>query len=75
MSDVSGVGTYRTTFNLPAGWSASNGAYFSVASTGDGNTQITVNGKRAADLDLRTLQVDISDLLIPGANTIEVTVK
>ncbi|MBE2320727.1 hypothetical protein DVA67_032510 [Solirubrobacter sp. CPCC 204708] len=76
MSDVSGIGTYRTTFTLPAGWNATNGAYFTVPSTGDGNTQVTANGKRTeADLDLRTLKLDISDLLKPGENTIEVTVE
>lgn len=73
MADVSGVGTYTTSFKLPTDWDAdANGAVFSVGSTNGGATEVYVNGKRAPFLDLRTLKVDISDLIKPGQNKIKV---
>ncbi|MFF6984278.1 glycosyl hydrolase [Streptomyces sp. NPDC008343] len=75
MAHVSGVGTYETTFRLPRDWNAHNGAYLRIGSTNGDQARVLVNGRKAPGLDLRTLQVDISDLLRPGkVNTITVTV-
>ncbi|MFU8874415.1 glycosyl hydrolase [Micromonospora sp. SL4-19] len=75
MAHVSGIGTYKTTFELPRNWNAKNGAYLRIGSTNGGETRVVVNGKEAPGLDLRALQVDITDLLRKDReNTIEVTV-
>ncbi|NSL43360.1 hypothetical protein HO151_03945 [Streptomyces sp. 8P21H-1] len=75
MSHVSGVGTYRTTFRLPRDWNAHNGAFLQLASTNGDQARVLVNGRRAPGVDLRTLRVDITDLLRRnGENTVEVIV-
>ena len=72
MSQVSGIGTYTTTFTLPEGWTDANGAYLQVGSTNGSIALIYVNGELASGIDTRTLRVDISDQLVEGENTIEV---
>lgn len=74
MSHVSGIGTYRTVFEIPQAWSDRNGAYLSVGSAGGGTAAIWVNGQKAPALNTRTLKVDISSLVRPGKNTIEIEV-
>ncbi|WP_157571170.1 glycosyl hydrolase [Nocardioides insulae] len=76
MSHVSGLGTYTTKVKLPKRWNRNNGAYLRIGSTGGGETRVYVNGKQAPGVDLRTLQVDITDLLKKGgkANKIKVVV-
>ena len=72
MSQVSGIGTYTTTFTLPEGWTDANGAYLQIGSTNGSIVQVFVNGEKAPGVDTRTLRTDISDLLVEGENTIEV---
>ena len=74
MAQVSGIATYTTTFELPENWTEANGAFLTIGSTNGGETQVFVNGQKADGLDLRTLCIDISDLLVEGENTIEVRV-
>ncbi|MFI5664758.1 glycosyl hydrolase [Streptomyces sp. NPDC051684] len=75
MSHVSGIGTYETTFRLPRGWARANGAYLRIGSTNGDQDRVVVNGHQAPGLDLRTLQVDVTDLLrADGENTVQVTV-
>ena len=74
MAHVSGLGTYRTVFDIPGQWSDQNGAYLSIASTGGGTAAVWVNGQKAPALNTRTLKVDISGLVRPGKNTIEIEV-
>lgn len=74
MSQVSGIGTYSTTFDLPLDWDATDGANLTFASTGGGDTRVSVNGAEPVAVDSRTLKVDVSDDLRPGANTLLVTV-
>ncbi|WP_194928680.1 glycosyl hydrolase [Pseudactinotalea sp. HY158] len=74
MSDVSGVGTYQTSFELPENWSEENGATLQLSSTSGGSAEVVVNGTRVEGLDLRTLRVDISDAAVPGTNDVEITV-
>lgn len=72
MAQVSGIGTYTTTFTLPEGWTDANGAYLQIGSTNGSIVQVFVNGEKAPGVDTRTLRTDISDLLVEGENTIEV---
>lgn len=72
MAQVSGIGTYTTTFTLPEGWTDANGAYLQIGSTNGSIALIYVNGELASGIDTRTLRVDISDQLVEGENTIEV---
>lgn len=74
MSAVSGVGTYTTTFSVPRTWTASTGATLDLGTTGGSTAEVFVNGKPAPALDTRTLRVDISKLVRPGANTVKVVV-
>ena len=46
----------------------------SIASTGGGTAAVWVNGQKAPALNTRTLKVDISGLVRPGKNTIEIEV-
>lgn len=66
MTQVSGVGTYRSTFRLPASWEASDGLILDIGSTNGDATEVWVNGRKADGVDLRTLEVDITDLLVTG---------
>jgi len=72
LTAVSGVGTYRTTFSLPKGWSAEDGMLVDLG-TIDGMTGITVNG-RAFKVDIVNCVVDVSPALKPGENELVVTV-
>jgi hypothetical protein len=75
MSHISGIGTYTTTFEIPAVWTSANGAYLSIESAGGGTVAVYVNGEKAPGVNTRTLKVDISDLLRPGRkNTIQIEV-
>ncbi|WP_327672842.1 MULTISPECIES: glycosyl hydrolase [unclassified Streptomyces] len=75
MAHVSGLGTYETTFQLPRNWNPNNGAYLRIGSTNGDQARILVNGRQAPGLDLRALQVDISQLLRRGEeNTIKIVI-
>lgn len=74
MAHVSGIATYTATFEVPAEWSEVDGALMKIESTNGCQAQVFVNGQKADGLDLRTLTIDISDLLVEGENTIEVRV-
>lgn len=73
--DVSGIGRYSATFELPADWSDANGAYLQIESLCGNTAAVTVNGQKASALDILSRTVDISELLQPGKNTIEVEVS
>ncbi|MEE1492185.1 MAG: LPXTG cell wall anchor domain-containing protein, partial [Massilioclostridium sp.] len=72
---VSGVGTYTTTFELPADWSDNNGAYLDIESLCRNTAYVWVNGQRATGLDFVTGNIDVSELLQPGVNTIKIEVS
>ncbi len=74
MSDVSGIATYTASFELPEDWSEENGAYIVFENTNGCMAQVYINGEKADGLDLRTLKLDISDLLVAGTNTVEIRV-
>lgn len=73
LSDVSGVGTYRTTVQLAGDWSTEDGAILDLGRATD-TTSVVVNGREADAVDPQARRVDISDLVRPGANEIEVVV-
>jgi hypothetical protein len=71
---VSGTGTYTTTLTLPHGWTAGDrGTYLDLGSVG-GAMQAYVNGTRVAPDVTPQRRYDISALLHPGANELEVVV-
>jgi hypothetical protein len=73
--DVSGVGYYTTTFQLPENWTESNGAYLKIGSTNGNSAAVYVNGRKAPGVDFDGLKVDIGNLLVKGENTIKVEVS
>jgi hypothetical protein len=70
--DVSGVGTYRTTFDWDA--SAASGAYLDLGPIVESAT-VRVNGEETEDVNLVDAVVDIpGSLLRDGENTLEIVV-
>ena len=72
--EVSGVGYYTAKVTLPGDWNASNGAVMKIESLNGNTAVLYVNGNKAQAVDLNVRMVDISELLIPGENTILVEV-
>lgn len=72
MSDVSGVGTYTTTFTLPDGWTAETPAMLRIGSTNGSIVQVYVNDQAAGGVDTRDSVLDITGLLTEGENTVKV---
>jgi Glycosyl hydrolases family 2, sugar binding domain len=73
LQDVSGVGTYTTTFGLPANWSSSHGAYLDLGTVFD-TFRVEVNGRELPGVDQANPVVDVSSYLKAGGNTLKVTV-
>jgi hypothetical protein len=75
LTNVAGIGTYTTSFTLPADWSTSTaGAYLNVGAAVD-TVDIWVNDKRVSGVDENDRnQVDIGPYLQGGANTLKITV-
>lgn len=72
MADVSGLGFYETSFE----WDGeASGAYLKIGSTNGNSIAVYVNGTKAPAIDLRTLAVDISDLLVEGTNALKIEVS
>jgi hypothetical protein len=72
LQNVSGLGTYTTSLNLPAGWNAANGAELKLGEVFDSFT-LTVNGN-AVSIDQLAAAADIGRYLKAGGNTIMVRV-
>ncbi len=72
LQNASGLGTYATTFELPAIWTAKNGAMLSLGEVFDTFT-LTVNG-RAVPIDQLSAESEIGPYLRAGLNRIEVRV-
>jgi hypothetical protein len=72
LANASGVGTYTTTVDLPAGWDSSYGATLSLGRVTDTFT-LAVNG-RPVGVDAIDPTVDVGPYLHAGANTIAVHV-
>jgi hypothetical protein len=72
LQNASGVGSYRTTFALPAGWDGSYGATLSLGQVTD-TFRVTVNGQAVA-VDQISGSIDVGPYLRAGENTLEVRV-
>ena len=72
--EVSGIGRYHTTFELPEEWSEKNGAVLKIESVNKHTVRVWVNKKQADVVDFDALTVDVSDLLQSGENEICVEV-
>ena len=71
--DVSGIGYYSTTFTLPEGFTAANGAYLDLGGL-ESSAVVTINGQETTDINMDRPRVDVSDLLVDGENTIEIRI-
>jgi hypothetical protein len=72
LQNASGLGTYTTTFVLPATWTGANGATLSLGEVFDTFT-VLVNG-RTSPIDQISAESDIGPYLKAGRNTIVVRV-
>ncbi|MEG9431688.1 glycosyl hydrolase [Terriglobus sp. ADX1] len=72
LADVSGVGTYTTTLNLPDDWKAGRSSVLRLGEVMD-SFQLKVNGK-AVPANQISAAVEVGRYLHAGANTIEVRV-
>lgn len=71
--EVAGIGRYTKTVTLPENWDNADGAVLTFDQLACRVAQVVVNGTTLC-LDQVTASVDISGLLKPGENTIEVNV-
>lgn len=72
--NVSGIGTYTTTFTLPDDFDAkTQNVEFKADSFNYGTAMITVNDQKVS-VDMDTAKADITDAVKPGENTISVRV-
>jgi hypothetical protein len=72
LQNASGIGTYTTTVDLPAGWTSAHGAVLSLGEVFDTFT-LTVNGK-GVPIDQISAEADLGPYLKAGRNTIAVRV-
>lgn len=70
--DVSGIGTYKATFEVDQGWQEGSGAYLDLGTITD-TYELLINGQTIPVNQIDTL-VDIGPYLNSGTNTIEVKV-
>ena len=70
---LSGRGTYTTSFTISAADAGSHRLVLDLGNVRD-VAEISINGKPAATLLMRPYQVDVTDLVKPGENLLEVVV-
>lgn len=73
LADSAGIGRYRTTIDLPSGWTSAHGAHLELGQVSD-TARVTVNGTAAPVVDRLHPVVDVGTLLRRGRNVIEVEV-
>ncbi|WP_406369089.1 glycosyl hydrolase [Streptomyces sp. NBC_00647] len=74
LADSAGIGRYRTTVDLPSGWTSAHGARLELGRVSD-TCRVTVNGSRLPAVNRLNPVVDLGPgLLRRGANVIEVEV-
>lgn len=73
MAQVSGLASYRCTVTLSDRWQDC-GAALIMENAGGGTVSVWINGCKAPGVHTRTLRVDVSGLLKPGENQIEIQV-
>ncbi len=74
-ANVSGVGYYDTTVDLPGDWSDENGAVLEIGSTNGCSAAVYVNGQKAKPYNINKRALEIGGLLVPGHNEIRVEVS
>lgn len=74
LADVSGLGRYRTMFELDEDWDESAGALLDLGEVFD-TVAVSVNGVKLDPIDPLNPVVDLGDALRPGENTIEIEVS
>ena len=72
--EVSGIGRYAATFELPEKWTDKNGAILKIGSVNKHTVRVWVNQEQADVVDFDKLTVDVSNLLKTGKNEIYVEV-
>lgn len=72
--NVSGIGIYTNTFELPEDWdNTQRSIYFSADSINLGTASVYVNGEKVS-VNMDKMEADLSDAAKAGENTIEVRV-
>jgi hypothetical protein len=69
-----GSAPYATAFTVPADAPTAHKTYLQIGSTSGGLTVVRVNGLKAPAVSPRTLRTDITDLIVPGENSLVVEV-
>lgn len=72
MKNVSGIGYYTTTFELPADWTETTGAILNFSYGQDEVTKVVVNGHTIEAVNVISDRVDIGPYLTPGKNSITI---
>ena len=72
MADISGIGYYTTTFDLPEGWDETTGAVLEIGYNYDMLISVTVNGNEISAINNVSDKVDIGEYLQVGENTITI---
>jgi len=72
MANVSGVGYYTTSFDLPADWNAAAPAILELGYSQDEVTQVVINGQALDRINVIADTVDLSGRLQPGQNTLTI---
>jgi len=74
LEDVSGIGSYRASFDLPDGRpDGTLGAYLELGTVA-GTFDVAVNGRALPPVNQTTARVDIGPYIVPGRNTVTVEV-
>ena len=68
---VSGIGTYTTSFTVADDWSEGDGLLLDLGDI-DQTVTVYVNGTKTQAINLNNAVVDISDLVQPGENSLEI---
>lgn len=75
LEDVSGIGRYTASFDLPTKeWTGGRGAYLDLGTVFD-TVRVTVNGHPLPPVDLRHPVMDLKGYLRGGRNTLQVEVS
>jgi hypothetical protein len=72
MQNISGIGLYSTTFELPADWNNETGATLVLGYSQDQVTRVVVNGEVLDRINVIADEVEVGGLLQPGENTLTV---
>lgn len=72
MAQVSGIGYYTTSFDLPGTWTSAMGASMQFEHQSDMIAEVTLNGHLIDDIDQFTDTVDVRAYLQAGTNELEI---